>query len=251
MTLLRSIAIYFSTLLLTVVYWIVASPLFIICMCLPTEKRRHLLRTLLLGFGLATVRIAWRPFFGVRFRDFSGGYRMPGIVVVNHRAATDAFLVALPHLNAAQTVNGWPMRIPVLGWMAKLAGYLDITGWDHATLKKRVEEVIGLGDMIISYPEGTRSGNKRMNPFHSGIFQVARELGLPVYMLCIAGNQEMPDRSFRFHEFRRVLVHFLAPVPADEVSRCANAYVLKKRVFRRMECELAAMDGELEDEVAL
>lgn len=246
MTLLRSIAVYSSTLILAIAYWITVSPLFLIFMCFPPERRRHLMRMLLLGFGLATVRVAWRPFFRVGFRDFSEGERSPGVVIVNHRAATDAFLVALPHLNAVQTVNGWPMRLPIIGWVAKLAGYLDITGWDYDTLKDRAAKVIAQGDMIISYPEGTRSEGKVMNPFHSGIFQVAKDLELPVYMLCIAGNQHMPDRGFRFREFRRVLVHFIGPIPADEVCEYASAYVLKKSVFHRMESELAAMDGELE-----
>ena len=248
MILLRSTAIYFATLLLAVVYWIAMIPPLLIVLCLPTRSRQHWLRVMLLGFGLATVRIAWRPFFDVEFRDLTGGVRTPGIVVVNHRAATDAFLAALPRLNAAQTVNGWPMRLPILGTMARLAGYLDITGWDYATLKRRVSAVAGQGDMIVSYPEGTRSEGKRMNPFHSGMFRVARELGLPIYMLCIAGNQYMPDRKFRFREFGRVLVRFVGPLPAEETKNCASAYILKKRVFRRMETELAAMDGELEDE---
>lgn len=246
MTLLRSIAVYAATLLLTVAYWIAALPLFVVFVCFPREKRRHLVRLLLLGFGHATVRIAWRPFFRVDFRDKAEGDKVPGVMIVNHRAATDAFLVSLPRLNAAQTVNGWPMRLPVIGWMAKLAGYLDITGWDYETLKERATRTIEQGDMIISYPEGTRSEGKAMNPFHSGIFQVAKDLELPVYMLCIAGNEHMPDRKFRFREFRRVLVHLLGPVPAKEVNSCASAYALKKLVFHRMESELAAMDGELE-----
>ena len=246
MILLRSAAIYFSTLFFTIVYWLIlALPVFFI-LCLPKARRQHLLRDLLLGFGWGTIRIAWRPFFRVDYREYNKGKIEPGIIVVNHRAATDGFLVALMGLNVAQTINGWPMRLPVIGWMAHLAGYLNITAWDYETLKERAGKIIAGGDMIVSYPEGTRSEGKQMNPFHSGIFQVAKDLEVPVYMLCIAGNQFMPDRKFRFREFRNLAIHLLGPVSKEEVRQCTSAFALKKKIFRRMEDELAEMDKELE-----
>lgn len=248
MVFLRSFAIYFLTLFWMIVYWLLLAVPTLAAFLFPTAKRQHLLRILLLGFGLITVRLAWRPFFRVDFRDLSGGSREPGIVIVNHRAATDAFLIALMGLNVAQTVNGWPMRLPVIGWMAHLAGYLNITGWDYETLKARARRVLASGDMIVSYPEGTRSESRSMNPFHSGIFQVAIELKVPVYLLCIAGNQYMPDRQFRFREFRNLQIRFLQPITQAEVQQCATAYVLKKKTFRRMQEELADMDKELDHE---
>ena len=246
MILLRSLAIYFSTVFVMVLYWLLVLPPTLFAFCLPTEKRRHLLRVLLLGFGLATVRVAWRPFFRVDYRDLSGAPREPGVIIINHRAATDGFLVAVAGESVAQTVNGWPMRTPIIGWMAHWAGYLNITGWDYETLKARAAKVIEAGDMIASYPEGTRSEGKKMNPFHSGIFHVARELGVPVYMLCIAGNQFMPDRKFRFREFRDLAVRFLPPFSKEEVMQCPSAYALKQKVFRRMGQKLAEMDEELD-----
>ena len=246
MTPLRSIAIYSLTLFFAFLYWVPLFPVLAVFAFFPAETRRHLVRKCLLGFGLLTVRVAWRPFFRVRFTDRSSGAREPGIIVVNHRAATDAFLVSLPRISATQTVNGWPLRLPVIGWMANYAGYLDITGWDYDKLKERAAGVLRSGDMILSYPEGTRSESPKMNVFHSGIFQVARELEVPVYMLCIAGNQHMPDRRFRFREFRDLAVRLLPPIPREAVVKSASAYALRKEAFRIMEAELAAMDSELD-----
>ena len=248
MTFLRSFAIYLLTLFFMLLYWLALALPVLIILCLPTARRQHLLRVLLLGFGLLEVRVAWRPFFRVDFQDLSGGVREPGIVILNHRAATDGFLIAVLGESVSQTVNGWPMHTPVMGWMARLAGYLNITEWEYEKLKARAAGVLRAGDMIVSYPEGTRSESTRMNPFHSGIFHVAKELDVPVYMFCIAGNQFMPDRKFRFREFRDLKIHFLGPVSREEVRQCATAYVLKKKVFRRMEQELAEMDKELENE---
>ena len=251
MTLLRSISIYLVTFLWALIFWLAVLPVLAVAGCLPAEKRRHWVRVVLLVFGRTTVRGAWRPFFKVKYRDLTGGIRTPGIVVANHRSAIDAFLVSMPGLSLAQTVNGWPLRLPVIGWVAKFAGYLNITEWDYETLMARVHGIFGTGDMIVSYPEGTRSESKTMNPFRSGIFKVAMELGVAIYPLCIAGNEHMPDRKFRFREFRDLKVRFLGPIPAEDVKRCATAYALKMKAFRLMKEELASMDAELENEKSL
>ncbi|MBR4885137.1 MAG: hypothetical protein IKZ33_07480, partial [Lentisphaeria bacterium] len=131
-TFCRSFPIYFLTVFWTAFYWTAMLLPVGISLLFPRSKRRHFMRFLLFLFGWTMVRIMWLPFFRVRYEDLSGcgKDRAPGIVVVNHRAATDAFLVAVMGESCAQTVNGWPMRAPVIGWGAKLGGYLDITGWN-------------------------------------------------------------------------------------------------------------------------
>lgn len=248
MTILRSFAIYFSTVFWAVLYWgIVLVPL-LLSLFLPVRIRQKFVRILLLWFGLLTIHGAWRPFFRVSFKDLSGSPLTPGVVAVNHRAATDAFLVAMLHSSCAQTVNGWPMRTPIIGTVAYLAGYLNITNWSFEKLRSRAETIIKSGDVIVSFPEGTRSESKEMNPFHSGIFQLALELNLPVHILCIAGNEFMPDRKFRFRCFRKVLTRRIVSLSAEEVQNCGTAFALKKTVFRMMKEELARMDEELENE---
>lgn len=245
LTFLRSFAVYTVTVLWTALFWSMMLIPVGISLFFPRSKRQHFMRMLLVWFGRRMVLLMWRPFFRVRYEDLSGGAAGPGIVVVNHRAATDAFLIGVMNVCCAQTVNGWPMRAPVIGWGAKLAGYLNITGWDFSTLEKRAAEITETGDVIVAFPEGTRSGSTEMNPFHSGIFQIAIDLGLPVHMLCIAGNERMPDRKFRFREFRDLLVRRLPPVPAEDVKKCSTAFVLKKMVFQKIKDELVRMDETL------
>ena len=115
---------------------------------------------------------------------------------------------------------------------ARAAGYLDVTGWEYDFFRARANEVLTAGDWIIAYPEGTRSESRIMNPFHSGIFRVALELRLPVYMLCIAGNEFMPDRKFRFREFRDLSVRLTGPLGKEEVGQCATAYALGRTLAR-------------------
>ena len=248
MLFLKNAAFYFVTVFWWVLYWLVMLLPVGVVMLFPPRRRRHWLRLFLLYFGLSTVRIMWRPFFKVRFEDRTGGRREPGIMVVNHRSAIDGFLVALPAFNVAQTVNGWPLKVPILGTFARAAGYLNVTGWDFDFFRARAGEVLDAGDWIAAYPEGTRSQSRAMNPFRSGIFHVALERKVPVYMLCIAGNESMPDRKFRFREFRDLSVRLLGPLADEEIRSCATAYALKQKVFRLMAGELAEMDAELDHE---
>jgi len=170
---------------------------------------------------------------------------MPGIVAVNHRSAADGFLVSVMGEAVAQTVNGWPLRLPFIGWGAKLSGYLDMTGCEYDSLKRQVSGIIHSGDAVAAFPEGTRSQSCRMNVFHSGVFQLAIDLKLPVHLLCIAGNERMPDRSFFFREFRTLLIRRINSIPVQEVLDCKTAYALKKLAYHQMEQELLKMDHEL------
>ena len=251
MILLRSTAVYLATFLWALIFWVTLLLPVLAVSFLPAAKRRHCMRVILLWFGLSTVRFAWRPFFRIRFEDRTVSVRKPGIVIANHRSAIDGFLVSLPKLSMAQTVNDWPLRLQVIGLVARAAGYLNITNWDYDTLRSRAEEVLASGDPIVSYPEGTRSESRTMGPFRSGIFHVAMDLKMPVYLLCIAGNEYMPDRKFRFREFRDLAVRFLGPLPEEEIRDCATAYALKMKVFRRMTEELASLDAELDHEKTL
>ena len=248
MLLLRTVMFHSITVIWWFVYWLALLIPVLAVLLLPFRRKQHYLRFFLLYFGLSTVYFIWRPFFKVRFEDRTGGCRKNGILIANHRSAIDGFLVSLPHFNMVQTVNGWPLKIPVLGPFALAAGYLNITGWDFETLLKHAKKTLDEGDWIVGYPEGTRSESRSMNPFHSGIFRVILELDVPVYMLCIAGNEYMPDRKFRFREFRDLKVRLIGPLSREQVSRCATAYALKNQVFRIMSGELASMDAELDHE---
>lgn len=248
MTFLRSFAIYFSTVFWAILYWGIMLVPVLLSLFLPVRIRQKFVRILLMWFGLLTIHVAWRPFFRVEHDDISGSELTPGVVVVNHRAATDGFLVATLHTSCAQTVNGWPMRTPIIGTVAYLGGYLNITNWSFDKVRERAKTIVGSGDVIVSFPEGTRSESKKMNPFHSGVFQLALNLNLPIHMLCIAGNEFMPDRKFRFREFRKIQTRRIPSIAAEDVQKCETAFALKKMVFQKMKEELARMDEELENE---
>ena len=195
--------------------------------------------------GKAVIYIALRPFVKVEYSDLAEGIREPGIYVCNHRAATDAFLMAVFGIEAIQIVNGWPMKLPFFGFNARKCGYLDATTTPLNDYPEIIRWLIGKGVSVIAFPEGTRSGSKKMNPFHSGIFKLAMDLEIPLYPCCIAGNEKFPDRSFHFHKADRILVRRLPVLKKDVYGKMPSAYVFKKTVQRLIEEETEKMDNEL------
>ena len=153
--------------------------------------------------------------------------------------------MALFGVEAIQIVNGWPMKLPFFGFNARKCGYLDATQTQLEEYPAIVRNLIAQGVSIIAFPEGTRSGSTKMNPFHSGIFKLAMELKLPVYPCCIAGNEAFPDRSFKFHKTNRILVHRLPPVKPEAYEKMPSTYVLKKHIHTLIAQETEKMDREL------
>lgn len=214
---------------------------------LPKDLREHLMRSfIVLNLGRAVIHLGLRPFIRIDYRDEAGTDTPPGIYVCNHRAGTDAFLMALFGVEAVQIVNGWPMKLPFFGFNARLAGYLDSTKIPLEEYPKLFKSLIDKNVCIIAFPEGTRSGSRSMNSFHSGIFRLAMELDIPVYPCCIAGNERFPDRSFHFHKSKGIIVKRLSPIMPETFRNFPSAFVFKKKVHDMIQQENQRLDAELD-----
>jgi len=232
-----SIALYSAVVLLP----------YLCILLLPKALREHLLRSfIILNLGRSVIHLGLRPFIRIEYRDEAGSHTPPGIYVCNHRAATDAFLMALFGIEAIQIVNGWPMKLPVFGFNARLAGYLDFTKTPLEDYPKLFNDLIEKNVSIIAFPEGTRSGSRNMNSFHSGIFRLAMELGIPVYPCCIAGNECFPDRNFHFHKSKGIIVKRLPPIMPETFRQYPSAFVFKKKIHDMIQQENQRLDAELD-----
>mgnify|MGYP001040001685 CR=1 FL=1 len=242
-----TILIYTSIVLCTGFYCLTAGIPYIVSLFLPKRIRGHIMRYIILFYGKMIVYIAVRPFIRVRFENRCGEEQTPGVYVCNHRSSSDPFLVSVFGQEVVQVVNGWPMQLKFYGYFARLGEYIDATKVDYETFKTQVETLIGRGVSVVAFPEGTRSGGRFMNKFHSGVFHLARELQLPIYPCCIAGNEEMPTRQFRFKKSGTILIRLLPAISPAAVARYPSAYALKKYVHNLILQETESMDRELDN----
>lgn len=60
----------------------------------------------------------------------------------------------------------------------------------------RAAELLKSGEVSVAiYPEGTRSYDKTLLPFHNGVFKIAQKAKAPVVVLCVAGTESVHERA--------------------------------------------------------
>ncbi|MBF0593848.1 MAG: 1-acyl-sn-glycerol-3-phosphate acyltransferase [Candidatus Omnitrophica bacterium] len=185
-----------------------------------------------------------QPFLKVRYRDKSGEAMIPTpcIVICNHRSSSDPFLMACFSFEAVQIVNIWPFKIPLLGFFARLAGYLSVNEMSFEEFSQRCGELLDEGVSIIAFPEGTRSGAHAMGQFRGAMFRIALEKKIPIVPLCISGNEDKPVRGSFWMNPGTVLLHRLPTLTYEQIKEM-NPFKLKNHVRDIIETETKIMDA--------
>lgn len=222
--------------LLFIVYTLVVTLIFLVRMVLVAcfrsnrEKMRALRNSIVL-YGKGVVYLLVYPYIRVRYRDSSGGTPGSGpfVVVCNHRSSSDPFLMACLSIELVQVVNDWPFRLPILGVVARLAGYLSIRTMPFEEFLLKGKKLLQEGVVIVAFPEGTRSSSKAVGPFHGAVFRLCLETQVPIVPVCIMGSEDKPRRSSLFLHPGVVEVHRLPSVSPQDY-RTMNAYKLKNHV---------------------
>ena len=184
---------------------------------LPKRKILKFLRQAIRWYGAVIIRIL--PFSLIRldYKNY-GGNDPPGpyLLVCNHRAASDPFLMAVFPYEAAQVVNIWPFRLPALGIIAKIAGYLSVREMPYAEFTAKTAKLITEGVSIVAFPEGTRSRDKSVGQFHSAIFRTALQTHAAIVPVCITGNEFVPPIGSGFLRPGIIKIHRLPALTWDK-----------------------------------
>ncbi len=183
------------------------------------------------------------PFIKVCYENHSEVNVMePYIFVCNHRAASDAFLMSVLPLEGVQVVNIWPFRIPVLGFFARTAGYLNIRMMQTDEFFKKAMKLLNDKVSIIFFPEGTRSAGREMGNFHGSAFRLALKSRAAVVPLCISGNENIPPKGSLILRPGRIRIRRLPAITWSEYKKM-NVFTFKNRVREIIGRELALMES--------
>ncbi|MFH0985041.1 MAG: lysophospholipid acyltransferase family protein [Candidatus Omnitrophota bacterium] len=201
------------------------------------------LRSIMLGYGYGVVRCFTFPFVRIEYRDDEEGKKMgPCVYVSNHRSFSDGFLVAHLKVEGVQVVNIWPFRIPIIGIMARLAGYLSINTLSFEDFSRKACELLGQGVSIVAFPEGSRSGNRTLKPFHGAIFRVALAARCPIVPVCITGNENIPPRGSCLLNPGTVKIHKLPALKWEDYGSL-TPFHLKNKVRDMIQKEIEVMEA--------
>jgi 1-acyl-sn-glycerol-3-phosphate acyltransferase len=91
------------------------------------------------------------------------------------------------------------MKLPVIGYAMRLGDYIPVDRDGRMESAKesvtQAVRVLNRGLNIMSFVEGTRSRNGRLQPFKKGPFYLAKESGAPVVPISIWGTETMMKKG--------------------------------------------------------
>jgi 1-acyl-sn-glycerol-3-phosphate acyltransferase len=117
------------------------------------------------------------------------------------------------------------LRIPILGYGMKLAGFIPVDREGKVDAAKQsvnqaAAERARSGVLITSVVEGTRSGDGRLLPFKKGPFYLAMETCAPVVPVTIRGTEKLMPRGSLKVRPGMVRIVFHPPLdPGDFATR--------------------------------
>lgn len=144
------------------------------------------------------------------------------LLICNHRGAFDPICMMgrLKKYEISCVSKPSNMKIPVLARLAYGMGYLAIDRENDRNALKTILQAAdylkrGVCSMCI-YPEGTRSRDGKLLPFHAGSFKIAQRAGVPIAVACISGSESV----FKNFPLRptKVIMKILEIIPADKVK---------------------------------
>jgi len=205
--------------LVTIVYVIGAAAWVVLYLAVTRDRRKtqRVIRRSISHYGEIILKCPW-PLVQVKYVDYAPDEAPPFVFVSNHRSSSDGFLMACLPFECVQVLNIWPTRIPVLGLIAKLAGYLSPREMPFEDYLQAGSKLLAQGCSIIAFPEGTRSGSRALGQFHGSTFRVAMHNHVKIVPLAISGNENIPKRGSAWLNPGRVVVSKLPAVLPDRFA---------------------------------
>lgn len=204
-----------------------------------TAMRRF--RNLMKTYGHIVLFFA-RPFVKFEYEDCSGTPHEPCIYICNHRSASDPYMTGFLPGEIVHVVNKWPFRLPVLGIIARLAGYLSIREMPPAEFFEKGAALLAQGVSLVVFPEGTRSASRAMGQFHGAAFRLALQSGVPVVPVCLTGTENIPRKGSPMLSPGHIRIRMLPPVRPQEFQD-QGPFKLKNHVRSVIAEECDRMEG--------
>lgn len=139
------------------------------------------------------------------------------IFMANHVSNLDAPALIANLPNRTSVFLKRPlMKIPILGYAFKLAGFIPVDRTGDATEAELAvadaQRVLAAGLNITTFVEGMRSPHAKLLPFKKGPFYLAKDSGAPCIPVSIYGTEKIiPWGSMRIHPGTAHVI-FHAPV---------------------------------------
>ena len=197
----------------------------------------RLMQTLLLFGGVLLFRIRLR---GILHEPTEG----PVLVVANHQSHLDPPMIGMffrRPLNymARETL----FKFPPLGWLIYTLGAIPIDrdGVGLSGMKETLRR-LKYGQMVLVFPEGSRTRDGRVGVFKPGFCALARRGGVQLLPVGIAGAYRAWPRSRSFPRAATVQIEVGSLLGPEEIAKLDDTALIAE-VRTRVETCLAAAEA--------
>jgi 1-acyl-sn-glycerol-3-phosphate acyltransferase len=186
---------------------------------------------------------------GYRVR-YSGRHNIPAeggvLVVSNHQSHFDPPLVGIGCPRRMNYVSRDTLfRFAPLGWLLSSVDSIPIDreGIGLGGIKESLKR-LKRGEMVLIFPEGTRSADGEIHPFRPGFTALAVRSKAAILPVAIDGAFAAWPRWKKFPGLGRIRVHFGEPILPGEFAGRAERDLLAEVERRVRECQ-ARLRGQI------
>jgi 1-acyl-sn-glycerol-3-phosphate acyltransferase len=136
------------------------------------------------------------------------------LVVANHQSFLDIpILAAVIGRHVCFVARSSLAASPLLAFIMRQCGavLIDRGGGDRGAMRE-IGAHLTAGDLVVIYPEGTRTEDGSVGEFKGGVLSIARRAGVPMVPTAIEGSHSIWPRGRRWPGPGRIGVQLLEPV---------------------------------------
>lgn len=175
--------------------------------------------------------------------DVPADPRNPYVVVANHESFVDILLISHIPMEMKWLSKDAFFKIPVLGWMMRLAGDIPLARGDKTSTADAIQQChdrLGKRVSVMIFPEGTRSKDGELQPFKDGAFRLAIDAQVPILPLAVYGTRTaLKKDDWRFGD-SAAQVRVLEPIDTVGLG-VENVAELREQVRNVIATELCEM----------